>query len=203
MSPEQLAGKKVDGRSDLYSLGVMLFQMLTGVLPFRGESMAELMYKIANEDAPDVRVIRSDLPESLANLVSLAVSKRPETRYQDGDQFAADLRSVMGGVGEAAGASTSTGATMGGTQGVAPGHEKTAVFAATVPGSADFEKTVVHNTAAASRPPADKDDKFEKTSVHQAGSVARPANQSADTYQKTVVHQTLSLIHISEPTRPY
>jgi serine/threonine protein kinase len=53
MSPEQLAGKKVDGRSDLYSLGVMLFQMLTGVLPFRGESMAELMYKIANEEAPD------------------------------------------------------------------------------------------------------------------------------------------------------
>jgi serine/threonine-protein kinase len=48
MSPEQLAGKKVDGRSDLYSLGVMLFQLLAGVLPFRGDSMAELMYKIAN-----------------------------------------------------------------------------------------------------------------------------------------------------------
>jgi serine/threonine protein kinase len=44
--------QKVDGRSDLYSLGVMLFQMLTGVLPFRGDSMAELMYKIANEEAP-------------------------------------------------------------------------------------------------------------------------------------------------------
>ena len=63
MSPEQIAGKKVDGRSDLYSLGVMLFQMLTGVLPFRGDSMAELMYKIANEQAPDIRIIRKDLPE--------------------------------------------------------------------------------------------------------------------------------------------
>jgi serine/threonine-protein kinase len=62
MSPEQLAGKKVDGRSDLYSLGVMLFQMLTGVLPFRGESMAELMFKIANEEAPDIRIIRKELP---------------------------------------------------------------------------------------------------------------------------------------------
>jgi serine/threonine-protein kinase len=95
MSPEQIAGKKVDGRSDLYSLGVMLFQMLSGVLPFRGESMAELMYKIANEDAPDVRIIRKDIPERLANVVALSLSKRPETRYQDGDQFAADLRSVL------------------------------------------------------------------------------------------------------------
>jgi len=65
MSPEQLAGKKVDGRSDLYSLGVMLYQLLTGVLPFRGESMAELMYKIANEEAADLRIHRSDLAEAL------------------------------------------------------------------------------------------------------------------------------------------
>ena len=95
MSPEQIAGKKVDGRSDLYSLGVMLFQMLAGVLPFRGDSMAELMYKIANEEAPDIRIIRRDVPERLANIVALALSKRPETRYQSGDQFAADLKSVM------------------------------------------------------------------------------------------------------------
>ncbi|HXD40302.1 MAG TPA: serine/threonine-protein kinase [Ramlibacter sp.] len=95
MSPEQIAGKKVDGRSDLYSLGVMLFQMLTGVLPFRGDSMAELMYKIANEEAPDIRIVRKEIPERLANIVALSLSKRPETRYQDGNQFAADLRAVM------------------------------------------------------------------------------------------------------------
>ncbi|WP_233259361.1 CHASE2 domain-containing serine/threonine-protein kinase [Ramlibacter sp. WS9] len=95
MSPEQIAGKKVDGRSDIYSLGVMLFQMLAGVLPFRGDSMAELMYKIANEEAPDIRIIRREISERLANVVALALSKRPETRYQDGDQFAADLRSML------------------------------------------------------------------------------------------------------------
>jgi serine/threonine-protein kinase len=95
MSPEQLAGKKVDGRSDLYSLGVMLYQMLTGVLPLRGESMAELMYKIANEKAPDIRVVRPELPEKLAHMVALALDKRPETRYQSGNEFAADLRLVM------------------------------------------------------------------------------------------------------------
>jgi serine/threonine-protein kinase len=96
MSPEQLAGKKVDGRSDLYSLGVMLFQMLVGVLPFRGDSMAELMYKIANEEAPDIRKIRPELPERLAHVVALSMSKRPETRYQTGDAFAKDLRELLG-----------------------------------------------------------------------------------------------------------
>jgi serine/threonine-protein kinase len=94
MSPEQLSGKKVDGRSDLYSLGVMLYQMLAGVLPFRGESMSELMFKIANQEAADIRVVRPEIPQALANVVALSLSKRPETRYQSGDQFAADLRAV-------------------------------------------------------------------------------------------------------------
>lgn len=95
MSPEQIAGKKVDGRSDLYSLGVMLFQMLAGVLPFRGDSMAELMYKIANEEAPDIRIIRKELPARLAEVVALSLAKKPELRYQDGDRLAADLRAVI------------------------------------------------------------------------------------------------------------
>ena len=64
-------------------------------MPFRGDSMAELMYKIANEEAPDIRIIRKDISERLANIVALSLSKRPETRYQDGNQFAADLRSVL------------------------------------------------------------------------------------------------------------
>ncbi len=92
MSPEQIAGRKVDGRSDLYSLGVMLFQMLTGVLPFRGESMAELMYKIASEEAPDIRIFRPDLPERLAHVVAFSLHKHPQDRYQDGTKMAADLR---------------------------------------------------------------------------------------------------------------
>ena len=57
MSPERIVGKRVDGRFDLYSLVVMLFQMLAGVLPFRGDSMAELMYKIANKLAPDIQTL--------------------------------------------------------------------------------------------------------------------------------------------------
>jgi len=153
MSPEQLAGKKVDGRSDLYSLGVMLFQMLAGVLPFRGDSMSELMYKIANEAAPDIRIIRSELPQNLADVVALSLSKRPETRYQTGEQFAVDLRSVISQM------SGSTPVAAPAT--VAPANsmvDKTVAFAATMPGRgpdavdftatvpasmADFEKTMV------------------------------------------------------------
>ena len=92
MSAEQIAGKKVDGRSDLYSLGVMLYQMLTGQLPFRGDSMAELMYKIANQEAPDIRLVRKDISEQLARVVAISLSKDPDNRFQDGEQFAVELR---------------------------------------------------------------------------------------------------------------
>ena len=133
MSPEQLAGKKVDGRSDLYSLAVMMFQMLTGVLPFRGDSMAELMYKIANDPAPDIRTVRKDLPQKLAKLVALSLSKRPEARYQSGDQFAADLRGVMAAFLDQPAVEPRPKATV--PNGPSPAaSEKTAVFAATVPG---------------------------------------------------------------------
>lgn len=153
MSPEQIAGKKVDGRSDLYSLGVMLFQMLTGVLPFRGDSMAELMYKIANEEAPDIRLLRKDLPERLANLVALALSKRPETRYQDGDQFAADLRTVqaqMSGSALPAGVASAHPAAAPQIAATAADSGKTVAMIRPAAAAAGFEATLVAAAPAAS-----------------------------------------------------
>ena len=188
MSPEQLAGKKVDGRSDLYSLGVMLFQMLTGVLPFRGESMAELMYKIANEEAPDIRVIRKEFPESLANLVALAVSKRPETRYQDGDRFAVDLRSVMVEISGGAIATTPLTVTPGSTISPNAGHEKTAVFGTVAVAAVDFEKTAIHQANDTGRHVD-----FEKTAIYQPRE--NLVDKSAD-FEKTTVHQR------NPPARP-
>lgn len=94
MSPEHLAGRAVDGRSDLYSLGVLLFQLLTGQLPFQGSTVAELMHAVAHVPAPDVRQLRPRLPEAVSNIVTLALEKRPELRYADGLQLAADLRAV-------------------------------------------------------------------------------------------------------------
>ena len=95
MSPEQLSGKKVDGRSDLFSLGVMLFQMTSGSLPFKGDSMATLMFKIANEEHPDVLEIKADLPPSVKQVIDKALKKDADTRYQDGAQIAKDLRACI------------------------------------------------------------------------------------------------------------
>lgn len=95
MSPEQLAGLTVDGRSDLYSLGVLLYQLLTGVLPHQSDSMARLMQQIATEPAPDVRTQRPGLPESLALVLAVALEKRPELRYSSGEQMARDLEAVL------------------------------------------------------------------------------------------------------------
>ncbi|KQV97634.1 serine/threonine-protein kinase [Rhizobacter sp. Root1221] len=99
MSPEQMAGRRVDGRSDLYSLGVMLYQLLTGHLPHRADSMAVLMYEIANQTPPDVRNWRPEVPEAVARIVAHALEKRPESRYADGRQMAADLNAALTLVG--------------------------------------------------------------------------------------------------------
>ncbi len=102
MSPEQLAGLHVDGRSDLYSLGVMLFQLLTGSLPLKGDSMAALMYQIANQPAPSVRSLRPELPQALADVLERTLSKSPGDRYQTGAELAAQLRRCTQPVTDAA-----------------------------------------------------------------------------------------------------
>jgi CHASE2 domain-containing sensor protein len=96
MSPEQLSGSKVDGRSDLFSLGVMLFQMITGSLPFQGDSMATLMFKIANEPHPDITALRPELPICLKSIVDKALDKDLSKRYQRGRHIAKDLETCLG-----------------------------------------------------------------------------------------------------------
>jgi CHASE2 domain-containing sensor protein len=95
MSPEQLSGKKIDGRSDLFSLGVTLYQMASGRLPFTGESMAQLMFKIANETPPDIRSVNPQAPDALAAIIDRVLHKDVTQRYQTGDEMARDLRVCM------------------------------------------------------------------------------------------------------------
>jgi eukaryotic-like serine/threonine-protein kinase len=95
MSPEQLSGKKVDGRSDLFSLGVMFYQMTTGKLPFQGDSMATLMYKIANEAHTEINELRPDLAKQrpcISQIINKALEKDPDQRYQTGTDMARDIQ---------------------------------------------------------------------------------------------------------------
>lgn len=96
MSPEQLAGQHVDGCSDLFSLGVTFFEMLTGRQPFTGDSMAALMYQIANAKHPDVTRLRSNLPGCLRAIFDRLLHKNPNKRYQSGDELRQALVKCLG-----------------------------------------------------------------------------------------------------------
>jgi serine/threonine-protein kinase len=91
MSPEQLEGRTVTGHSDLFSLGVSLFQLLTGHLPFSADSMTGLMQQIAEAPHPPLRTFRPDLPDCVDEVVDRALAKDPESRFDSGAQMAAAL----------------------------------------------------------------------------------------------------------------
>jgi serine/threonine-protein kinase len=98
MSPEQLEGRTVTGHSDLFSLGVSLFQLLTGQLPFTADSMTGLMQQIAEAPHPPLRAYRPDLPACVESIIDRALAKNPDDRFDTGAQMAAaleDCRSRM------------------------------------------------------------------------------------------------------------
>jgi len=92
MSPEQLQGRAVTGRSDLFSLAVTLFQLLTGQLPFRADSMPALMFKIAHDPHPPIDTVRPGLPAGLQAFFDRALAKEPAGRHDSGADFAEALR---------------------------------------------------------------------------------------------------------------
>jgi serine/threonine-protein kinase len=91
MSPEQLAGQKVSGQSDLFSLGVMLFHLVTGELPFKGEPMATLVYQITNQQHPAPTSINPNVPRCVCTIINRAMEKDLEKRYKTGMQMATDI----------------------------------------------------------------------------------------------------------------
>ncbi len=94
MSPEQISGEKVDGRSDIFSLGVMLFQLLTGDVPFHGNSPAALLHQIMNVPHPDPRKINPKLLKPHVAIIDRSMEKDREKRYQKASQMAAHLRAL-------------------------------------------------------------------------------------------------------------
>jgi serine/threonine protein kinase len=98
MSPEQLRGDPVDGRSDLFSLGVILYRLLTGHRPFQGNSVLTISFKVVNRDPLRATAFNSELPPELDHVIARAIAKNPAQRYQTGIEMALDLQDLRGGV---------------------------------------------------------------------------------------------------------
>jgi tRNA A-37 threonylcarbamoyl transferase component Bud32 len=101
MSPEQIREELVDHRTDLYSLGVVMYQMLAGSLPYKGTNKFTMIYQITQHDAPPPSSYRREVPASLDRIVRRAMQKEAAKRYQSGDEFAEDLiEALHAGLGE-------------------------------------------------------------------------------------------------------
>lgn len=105
MSPEQTIGAKIDGRSDLFSAGMVLYQMLSGQRPFQGDSMVSLALKIAKEQAVPLTKLRPEVPSALRRIVDHCMAKAPDQRFQTGKELADALIKVLAEIDEAAKAS--------------------------------------------------------------------------------------------------
>ena len=99
MSPEQVKGEVVSQRSDIFSLGVLMYELLTGKSPFAGNTIATVIYQITNKQHSSVREIRAEVPEALELIVDRCLAKDPEQRYASAMELAADLSTIFDDLG--------------------------------------------------------------------------------------------------------
>ena len=91
MSPEQVQGQELDARSDLYSLGAVMYEMLCGQRPFRAGALGKLLRQVVQQTPEPLRGLRPEIPEELEQVVNRALEKDPNDRYRSGNEFAAEL----------------------------------------------------------------------------------------------------------------
>ncbi|MEC4890045.1 MAG: serine/threonine-protein kinase [Nitrospira sp.] len=98
MSPEQIAGKKVDGRSDIFSLGVVLYELLSGKPPFTADNLSALLFAIAHHPYPSIHTIRPDLPPAMLEVLNCALQKDPALRFRRAGEFSQAIRACLQGL---------------------------------------------------------------------------------------------------------
>lgn len=94
MSPEQVRGDQTDHRSDIYSLGIMMYEMLSGERPYQGDSTYQVMYKQINDPLPDIQTVEANTPSALVHILERALSKNPEHRFQTAQEMATALKTA-------------------------------------------------------------------------------------------------------------
>ncbi len=149
MAPEQLSGEGVDGRSDLFSLGVILYAMVTGHSPFQGNSATTVCFKVANREPVAPSAFDLAVPPELDEVISRAMAKDPEQRYQTGAEFADDIRQLQQ-LFEAGSTTTSLQAVIAtGTRSSATGTRRTATTgrhsAAEITQARNFVRNAIRN----------------------------------------------------------
>ena len=120
MSPEQIAGRAVDHRTDIFSLGIILFEMATGQRPFKGESSAELVSSVLRDNPSLISEIRADLPAGLARVIRRCLEKDPAQRVQNAREIANEMGDMAGGAKPSSGASSALASDAGPSVAVLP-----------------------------------------------------------------------------------
>jgi serine/threonine-protein kinase len=150
MSPEQVIGKRADHRSDIFSLGVILYEMVCGAAPFNGENITALMYQTVNFVPPQPSTLSSTVPPMLDHIVAKMLAKTAEDRYPDAQEAARDLRECERQLAPPASATQPPGATqsirpLGAAPApqLAPEHARTVVMTQTVDRSREVDKAPV------------------------------------------------------------
>ena len=95
MSPEQINGKEIDGRSDIFSLGVVFFELLTGQVPFKGKNITNLFYEITQGRHPSPKELNPKIPRPCVQIIDKALSKNPESRFQQAGELAKYLDTLI------------------------------------------------------------------------------------------------------------
>jgi predicted Ser/Thr protein kinase len=179
MAPEQLSGHPVDGRADLFSLGIILYILLGGVRPFIGGTLSEVMFKVVNNEPAPVTQLNSTLSEDFDYVIGRALAKFPANRYQSGHEFACDMEDLLAGLSPRSRYSAPTTSMWGETtiakavhEELTPGQEAAAATASArasqsgtvmLPGPASGSRRIAPAPlAAADTPPLEKTNLFQR-----------------------------------------